>query len=92
MAKRGIVPGVEHCQNKGLNNRAENSHQPIRRRERIMKQFKSSRQMQRLLSIHDQIANVFSRRPDPDTATKFPAAHSRAFVTWAEVTRVAMAV
>ena len=31
-AKREIMPGVEHRQHKGLNNRAENSHQPTRRR------------------------------------------------------------
>jgi putative transposase len=41
-AKRQIMPGVEHRRHKGLNNRAENSHQPIRRRERIMKRFKSA--------------------------------------------------
>jgi putative transposase len=58
-AKRQIMPGVEHCQHKGLNNRAENSHQPIRRRERIMKRFKSARQLQRFVSIHDPIANLF---------------------------------
>src|SRR5262249_11651246 len=39
-AKREIMPGIEHRQHKGLNNRAENSHQPTRRRERQMKQFK----------------------------------------------------
>ncbi|NRP69993.1 hypothetical protein ILFOPFJJ_00870 [Ensifer psoraleae] len=33
-AKREIIPGVEHRSHKGLNNRAENSHQPVRRRER----------------------------------------------------------
>ena len=42
-AKREIMPGVEHRQHKGLNNRAENSHQPTRRRERIMKRFKSAK-------------------------------------------------
>jgi putative transposase len=41
-AKRGIMPGVEQRSHKGLNNRAENSHQPTRRRERIMKGFKSA--------------------------------------------------
>lgn len=41
-AKRDIMPGVEHRSHKGLNNRAENSHQPTRRRERIMKGFVSS--------------------------------------------------
>src|SRR5271168_1107096 len=48
-AKREIMPGVEHRQHKGLNNRAENSHQPTRRRERIMKRFKSPQQVQRFL-------------------------------------------
>ena len=41
-AKMGLA--VEHRQHKGLNNRAENSHQPTRRREQIMKRFKSARQ------------------------------------------------
>ena len=35
-AKREILPGVEHRQHRYLNNRAENSHQPIRQRERRM--------------------------------------------------------
>jgi putative transposase len=90
-AKREIMPGVEHRQHKGLNNRAENSHQPTRRRERIMKRFKSPRQVQRFLSIYDQVANLFSRRPSQDTATQFHAARAQAFATWAEVTGVAMA-
>src|SRR5437763_1570551 len=63
-AKREIMPGVEHRQHKGLNNRAENSHEPTRRRERIMKQSKSPRQVQRFLSAHDQVANVFPRHRD----------------------------
>lgn len=58
-AKREIMPGVEHCSHKGLNNRAENSHQPTRRRERIMKGFKSARHLQRFVSIHDPVANLF---------------------------------
>jgi putative transposase len=44
----------DHRQHKGLNNRAENSHQPIRRRERSMKRFKSARHLQRFASIHDK--------------------------------------
>src|SRR3954453_8560501 len=90
-AKREIMPGVEHRQHKGLNNRAENSHQPTRRRERIMKRFKSPRQVQRFLATHDQVANVFSRRPNQDTAAKFHAARHEAFAIWTEVTGVAMA-
>jgi putative transposase len=85
-AKREIMPGVEHRQHKGLNNRAEKSHQPTRRRERIMKPFKSPRPVQRFLSAHDQIANVFHRRPKQDNAAKVRSACGQAFTTWAEVT------
>src|SRR5271165_6687536 len=90
-AKREIMPGVEHRQHKGLNNRAENSHQPTRRRERIMKRFKSPRHVQRFLATHDQIANVFTRRSNQDTAATFHSDRNQAFTTWAEVTGVAMA-
>jgi putative transposase len=89
-AKRDIMPGVEHRQHKGLNNRAENSHQPTRRREQIMKRFKSPRRVQGFLSIHDQVANVFTRRSNQDTAAKVRTAHHQAFTLWAEVTGVAM--
>jgi putative transposase len=58
-AKEELMPGVEHRRHKGLNNRAENSHQPTRRRERQMKRFKSAGQAQRFLSAHDQINNLF---------------------------------
>ena len=42
-AKAEVLQSVEHCHDKGLNNRAENSHQPTRLRERVMRRFKSSR-------------------------------------------------
>jgi CHASE1-domain containing sensor protein len=41
--------------------------------------------VQRFLSIHDQIANVFSRRPNQDTAAKFRTARSQAFIAWARL-------
>src|SRR6478735_7422043 len=63
-AKQELMPGVEHRRHKGLNNRAENSHQPTRRRERQMKRFKSARQVQRFLSAHDQINNLFRLHRD----------------------------
>ena len=89
-AKREIMSRVEHRQHKGLNNRAENSHQPTRR-ERIMKRFKSPRHVQRFLSAHDQLANVFPRRRDHDTAANLRFGRTQAFTTWADVTGVAMA-
>ena len=85
-AKQELMPGVEHRRHKGLNNRAENSHQPTRRRERQMKRFKSPGQAQRFLSAHDQISNLFHLRRDHVTAAQHRAARMRAFEVWAEVT------
>jgi putative transposase len=85
------MPGVEHRQHKGVNNRAKNSHQPTRRRERIMKRFKSPRQVQGFLVIHDQTANVSTRRSNQDTTIKFHSARNKLFSTRNGVTGVAMA-
>jgi len=41
-ANAETLPSVEHCQNKGQNNRSENSHQTTRLRERVMRRFKSA--------------------------------------------------
>jgi putative transposase len=90
-AKRELMPGVEHRRHRGLNNRAENSHQPTRRRERQMKRFKSAGQAQRFLSAHDQINNLFPLRRDHLPATDYRAARRRAFEIWAEVSGVAAA-
>ena len=84
-AKRDVMPGVEHRQHKGLNNRAENSHQPTRRRERQMKQFKSAGQAQRFLSAHDQINNLFHFRRDHLTAAEHRAFRTQTFRVWAEI-------
>ena len=84
-AKRETMPGVEHRQHKGLNNRAENSHHPTRRRERQMKRFKSARQVQRFLSIHDPIANLFNLRRDHRPVADYRTARAQALETWAEV-------
>src|SRR5215207_9772323 len=54
-AKREILPGVEHRQPRYLNNRAENSHQPTRQRERRMQRFKSPGQAQRFFSAYGSI-------------------------------------
>jgi putative transposase len=88
-AKREIMPGIEHRKHKGLNNRAENSHQPTRRRERQMKRFKSAGQAQRFLSAHDGINNLFPRCRHRLPTTQYRAARTQAFRTWAEVTGVA---
>jgi putative transposase len=61
-AKREILPGVEHRQHRYLNNRAENSHQPTRQRERRMQRFKSSGLAQRFLAAYGPIAQHFRPR------------------------------
>jgi putative transposase len=90
-AKRKILPGVEHRQSRYLNNRAEVSHQPTRRRERQMQRFKSARQAQRFLSSHGQIHNLFQLRRHLSTASEHRAARDRAFQIWRDVTGVAPA-
>ena len=89
--KRELMPGIEHRRHKGLNNRAENSHQPTRRRERQMKRCKSPRQAQRFLSAHDRISNLFHLRRDHVSATEHRAARARAFEMWADISGVAAA-
>jgi putative transposase len=49
-AHREVMPSVEHRSHKGLNNRAENSHQPTRERERAMKGFRGVGGTQRFLA------------------------------------------
>src|SRR3712207_5437201 len=90
-AQKELMPGIEHRRHKGLNNRAENSHQPTRRRERQMKRFKSPRQAQRFLSAHDQINNLFHLRRDHVTASEYRAASARAFEAWADISGMAAA-
>ena len=61
-AKREILPGVEHRQYRYLNNRAENSHQPTRQRERRIQGFKSPGHAQRFLSAYGPITYHFRPR------------------------------
>lgn len=58
-AQRQVMPMVEHRSHKGLNNRAENSHLPLRRRERAMLGFRSPGSLQRSASILSTICNLF---------------------------------
>ena len=53
-----------------------------------MKRFKSAGQAQRFLSAHDGLRNLFHLRRDHIPADQYRAARTRAFLTWAEITRV----
>jgi len=85
VAKRELLPDVEHRKSRHLNNRAENSHRPTRRRERQMQRFKSAPQAQRFLSAH---AFIYSHRPrrHRTTARNYRAARAIAFKIWTEET------
>jgi putative transposase len=90
-AKREILPGVEHRQSRYLNNRAEVSHQPTRRRERQMQRFKSARQAQRFLSNHSRIHNHFQLRRHRLSANEYREARDGAFRTWRDAVAVPVA-
>jgi putative transposase len=59
-AKREVAPGLDHWSHKGLNNRAENSHLPFRKRERVMQGFRSPGGLQRFVSMQSATRNSFS--------------------------------
>ena len=83
-ARRDLGMKFEHRRHKGLNNRAENSHLPTRRRERIMKRFKSARHLQCFLSIHDPIANLHHFPRHSLSSTDHRSLPSEAMNAWRE--------
>jgi putative transposase len=87
-ARREIMPDIEHRSHKGLNNRAENSHQPTRRRERIMKGFKSARHLQRFVSIHDPVANLFHIPRHDISSDHHRELRTEAMQMWNEIARL----
>jgi putative transposase len=84
-ANRDLWLKGEHRQHKGLNNRAENSHQPTRVREKVMRRFKSSRHLQRFASVHDQVANLFMHCRYHTDAKEKRALRTQAFEAWESV-------
>jgi putative transposase len=59
-AHRGLRLSCRHEQGLRKNNRAENSHQPVRRRERKQQRFRSAGSAQRFLSMHAPVHNTFN--------------------------------
>ncbi|MFE4958734.1 IS6 family transposase [Streptomyces sp. NPDC056653] len=87
-AHREVMPSVEHRSHKGLNNRAENSHQPTRQRERAMKGFRSVGGAQRFLSAFSGISPHFRPRRHLLTAPDHRAEMTTRFAIWDYVTGV----
>ncbi len=88
VAHREVMPEVRHRVSRYLNNRAENSHRPTRRRERQMQRFKSPQQAQRFLSAHAAIYGHFRPRRHLMTAAQHRRARAKAFRFWREETCV----
>jgi putative transposase len=90
-AKREILPGVEHRQHRYLNNRAENSHQPTRQRERRMQGFKSPGHAQRFLSAYGPIAQHFRPRRHRLPASGYRREMAQRFQIWQDITGMVIA-
>src|SRR6202167_4902030 len=85
------VLGIEHCHQRGRwkNNRAENSHQPTRRRERKMQRFKSTGSAQKSLSAQAAVYNTFNVQRHLTSARSHRVLRAAAMSTWREVVAAA---
>ncbi|WP_369199142.1 IS6 family transposase [Streptomyces djakartensis] len=88
-AHRTTMPSVERRSHKGLNNRAENSHQPTRQRERAMKGFRSVGGAQRFLAAFSGISPHFRPRRHLLTATGYRTEMIIRFAIWDQITGIA---
>jgi putative transposase len=90
-ALRELLPSVERRQHRYLNNRAENSHQLTRQRERRMQRFKSPGHAQRFLAAYGPIAQHFCPRRHLLSAPAYRQKRGQQFQIWQEVTGLAPA-
>jgi putative transposase len=94
-ARTGMGMTFEHRQHKGINNRAENSHLPTRRRKRIMKwiikRFTSARHLRRLVFIHDPVANLHNFPRHAMSSSDDRALRSEAMVAWRVIAELSIA-
>ncbi len=79
----GIVERQE-C-GRWLNNRAENSHQPFRRRERAMANFRSAKSLQKFASIHASVHNHFNQERHLNSRQNFKLNRSAALAEWRQI-------
>ncbi|MDG1417911.1 MAG: DDE-type integrase/transposase/recombinase, partial [Maricaulis sp.] len=69
-----------------LNNRAENSHLPFRRKERVMGKFRSFETLQKFVSAQSSIHNHFSHQPHLNRREVFKENRIQALVEWRQLT------
>lgn len=84
-AKAEVMPSVEHVQQKFQNNRAENSHQPTRLRENVMRRFKSTGHAQRFLSAFGIITSHFRVGRHLYSASSYHEVMKLRFAIWQKV-------
>ena len=87
-ARRQVMPNVEHRSHKGLNNRAENAHVPLRKRERTMQGIRSPGALQRFVSIFSALRNLFVPPCSKRTALATHIHRLQAMAEWKAVTVV----
>jgi putative transposase len=68
-----------------LNNRAENSHQPFRRRERAMLRFRRMRSLQKFAAVHGSIHNHFNQERTLISRQNFKDRRTAALVEWRQL-------
>ena len=85
-AFRDLGFAARHDQGLRANNRAENSHLPVRRRERKMLWFKSPSAAQRFLSIQAATYNAFYHQRHLLTPRTFKEVSAASFEVWSEAT------
>ena len=87
-AIRRVLPRTEHRRHKRLNNRAENSHLPTRKRERVLQRFKSAEHAQRFLGPFSAVCNHFRPRRHRLTASAYRQVRTERHAAWRDVTLV----
>ena len=85
-AKAALGLSARHEQGLRKNNRAENSHQPVRRRERKMQRFKSPGSAQRFLSTHAAVHNTFNVQRHLTSRATLRVLRGEALQTWRAAT------
>jgi len=86
-ARRQVIPNVEHRSHKGLNNRAENSHLPFRKRERVRQGFRSIGSLQHFVSIFSAVRNLFVPSSTNCSASQTRNHRLQAITEWRAISR-----
>jgi len=68
-----------------LNNRAENSHQPFRRRERAMERFRRMKTLQKFAAVHGTVHNHFNQERQLISRDLYRERRSAALAEWRAV-------